>query len=115
MLDRALTRFGFNVLTAPNAAAGMAVFDAERIDVVVTDLLMPGLDGTDVLNHVRRSIKKNTPVIAMSGTPSLLGVHDFDVVLPKPFSIYELLHHAKNACPDAGVAGGAQKNAAAVG
>lgn len=115
MLNRALTRFGYEVLTAPNAAAGITAFDAERIDVVVTDLLMPGLDGTDVLNHVRRSIKRNTPVIAMSGTPSLLGVHDFDVVLPKPFSIYELLHYLKSACPETSTARGPQKNAAAVG
>lgn len=103
MLYRALTRFGYAVLTAFSGREGIEIFDQSAIDVVVTDLLMPGLDGVEVLRHVRQSRHKDIPVIAMSGTPNLLGNHDFDLVISKPFSIYELLDHVRYVCPpDAG-------------
>lgn len=100
MLYRALTRFGFKVITASDGAKGLEIFDTNPlIDVVVTDVLMPGIDGVDVVNHIRRSGRKATPVIAMSGTPSLLGNNEFSVVLPKPFSIYELRDQVERFCP----------------
>jgi two-component system response regulator PfeR len=99
MLYRALTRFGFNVLIALDGRKGIEVFDSSSVDVVLTDVLMPGIDGVEVVNHIRRSDRKTMPVIAMSGTPALLGDNDFDVVLPKPFSIYELRNQVERFCP----------------
>lgn len=99
MLYRALTRFGFKVLVALDGEKGIEVFDSSRVDVVVTDVLMPGIDGVAVVNHIRRSDRKTMPVIAMSGTPALLGDNSFDVVLPKPFSIYELRDQVEKFCP----------------
>jgi DNA-binding response OmpR family regulator len=99
MLCRALTRFGYRVVTALNGRDGIVRFDQSPFDVVVTDVLMPELDGVQVLKHVRQSSRKETPVIAMSGTPNLLGDHDFDLVIAKPFSIYELLAQVRFICP----------------
>jgi DNA-binding response OmpR family regulator len=100
MLHRALTRFGFEVLVAVGGEQGVALFDQFHIDVVLTDVMMPRFGGVEVVNHIRRSDKKKTPVIAMSGTPALLGTHDFDLILPKPFSIYELLAHLRRVFPE---------------
>lgn len=99
MLYRALTRFGFNVLIALDGREGIEMFDSSAVDVVLTDVLMPGIDGVEVVNHIRRSDRKTMPVIAMSGTPALLGDSGFDVVLPKPFSIYELRNQVERFCP----------------
>jgi DNA-binding response OmpR family regulator len=99
MLCRALTRFGFKVLIALDGRKGIEVFDSSHVDVVVTDVLMPGIDGVDVVNHIRHSDRNTMPVIAMSGTPALLGDVGFDVVLPKPFSIYELRDQVERFCP----------------
>ncbi|MFH0731210.1 MAG: response regulator [Pseudomonadota bacterium] len=101
MLFRALTRFGFDVLIALDGRKGIEMFDSSAVDVVLTDVLMPGIDGVEVVNHIRRSDRKEMPVIAMSGTPTLLGDNGFDVVLPKPFSIYELRDQVERFCPKA--------------
>lgn len=99
MLNRALTRFGFKVLIALDGREGIDLFDSSRVDVVVTDVLMPGIGGVAVVDHIRRSDRKAMPVIAMSGTPALLEESGFDVVLPKPFSIYELRDQVEKFCP----------------
>jgi DNA-binding response OmpR family regulator len=99
MLDRALSRFGYKVLVAATAKQGLSMFDEVSVDLVLTDYQMPGLTGLDVVKHVRHSKRSHTPVIAMSGTPAMMKPHAFDLVLAKPFSIYDLLAHVRSICP----------------
>ncbi len=91
MLTMALAKFGFNVEIAADGLEGIKKFDEGRFDLVVTDILMPDLNGNDVARHIRNSEKKYTPVIAISGTPWLVENGDFDAVLPKPTSIQTLV------------------------
>ena len=95
MLRRALVIFGFRVEVASAGEEGIEKFDNNDFDIVITDILMPGIDGVGVLNYIRKSNRADTPVIGISGTPWLLQKEKFDMVLDKPFSIKTLVHSVK--------------------
>jgi DNA-binding response OmpR family regulator len=90
MLKRALILFGFRVEIASTGEEGIEKFEKTNFDIVITDVLMPGVDGVGVLKYIRDSNRGDTPVIGISGTPWLLQNEDFDLVLDKPFSIKTL-------------------------
>ncbi len=96
MISMALTKCGFNVETTTDSSEGIKKFDKSHFDLVITDILMPGLDGNGVVQHIRNSRKQFTPVIGISGTPWLLEDSDFDAVLSKPFSIKTMFDTVKN-------------------
>ena len=91
VLREALTRSGHRVEIAEDGYEGIQKFDGGGFDIVITDMRMPGLDGEGVVKHIRRSPKKAIPVIGISGTPWLLKENSFDIVLPKPFPLQELI------------------------
>ena len=91
IIHQTLTRFGHNVETAEDGKEGIQKFDDGNFDVVITDLLMPGIDGNGVVQHIRKSQRQSIPVIAISGTPWQLESEEFDMVLPKPFPLKELV------------------------
>lgn len=105
LIEAALTRFGHQVETAEDGKEGIRKFDRGSFDMVITDYVMPEVDGEGVLDHIRRSSRHRTPVIGMSGTPWLLQGADFDLVLAKPFPLNKLvesvksLSHANNFLP----------------
>lgn len=84
---------GFRVLTAFNGIAAMDTVSSETPDLVVLDVIMPGLDGFDVLRRIRAS--SSVPVILLTARGSDadkvrgldLGADDY---LTKPFSPDEL-------------------------
>ncbi|HYF51142.1 MAG TPA: sigma-54 dependent transcriptional regulator [Planctomycetota bacterium] len=93
-LETALDKNGYKVLTAANAREALNILDRTNIDVVVTDLRMPDLDGLQFFQFVRQRAP-NVPVIMISGQASVEaavsamrdGVVDF---LTKPFSLSEI-------------------------
>jgi len=50
-LAEALSERGYDVRTAADGAAGLALMDAEHVDLVITDLMLPGVDGMQVLER----------------------------------------------------------------
>ncbi|MFQ5704172.1 MAG: ATP-binding protein [Gemmatimonadales bacterium] len=54
--SRALTKYGYTVLTAANGAEGLSLFRSHRgeIDMVLSDLIMPKLGGRDLFEAIRR-------------------------------------------------------------
>ena len=99
VIRQALTQNGHHVETAADGNEGIRKFDDGRFDIVITDIRMPGIDGNGVAAHIRKSSKKPIPVIAISGTPWMLEQHAFDVVLPKPFPLQDLVESIKNILP----------------
>lgn len=97
VVRRALESDGYGVVEAADGKEGLAVLDAEPVDVVLTDILMPGMDGIELLPEIRR-VAPRVPVIAMSGggafpAGTVLGpatALGATGVLMKPFSIDEL-------------------------
>jgi len=95
LIKQALQRLDYTVETASDGTAGIAKFDTGGYDLVITDICMPGTDGHVIVNHIRNSPHKRTPVIGMSGTPWKLNNHGFDEVLAKPFQIDRLMQTAQ--------------------
>ncbi|WP_277961973.1 response regulator transcription factor [Pseudomonas sp. RIT-To-2] len=88
-----LGRSGFQVTWCQNGQDGLALARGEGFDVVLMDILLPGMNGLDVLQHLREH--SATPVILMSALGAEAdrisgfrrGADDY---LPKPFSVDEL-------------------------
>lgn len=96
-----LEREGYEVVTAPDAATALDRLAASEIDLVISDVQMPGLSGIDLLSE----IKKRTPetavllVTAFSTAEQAveamkLGAYTY---LAKPFKVDELTIQIRNA------------------
>ena len=99
LMHQALTKYGYNVETADDGQEGIRKFDDGCFDIVITDIRMPVIDGNGVVAHIRKSEKQSIPVIAISGTPWLLGADTFDMVLPKPFPLKRLIDSIRSLAP----------------
>ena len=93
-----LKRAGHNVTAAERGNEGIELLRKQRFDLVITDMLMPDVDGADVLSHI--SGMPNRPrVIAISGggaglsadTALRLAKIKADAFLEKPFDSEVLL------------------------
>ncbi len=92
--ERALTRNGYTVLTATNGEEALEVLNArDDIDVLVSDVVMPVMDGPTMVRQARAA-NPNLPVLFMSGyaEEQLRKTIDLDrmAFLPKPFSVQQL-------------------------
>lgn len=94
-LARALELEGYAVELAENGEVAMAAFDAGEPDVIVSDWMMPYLDGI-TLCHRLRARGSHVPILMLTARTDLgdrvaaldAGADDF---LPKPFALEELL------------------------
>jgi CheY-like chemotaxis protein len=91
-LVRMLERSGFEVVAAKNGREGLARFHNEPPDLIVTDVIMPDLDGVETIMAVRQE-SPGIPIIAVSGGGKAHAMQFLDaaqklgadLVLPKPF------------------------------
>jgi DNA-binding NtrC family response regulator len=117
-LRRALVRDGYEVLTAENGKRALAIAQDHAIDLVLTDLIMPGLDGLDFLEGLR-VVQPETPAILISAFANVdtavkavrRGVQD---VLEKPIRLRDVRRAVKRAIA-ARPAAGARRRAPANG
>jgi signal transduction histidine kinase/CheY-like chemotaxis protein len=70
LLKAALETRGFRVRTATNGQEAVACFDTSPSDVVLTDLKMPVLDGSEAIRRIRARATRHVPVIAITANPS---------------------------------------------
>lgn len=61
-----LSRAGFTVFTAGDGQAAMQVFERERPDMVVTDLLMPFANGLELISYIRNTKESKIPIVVVS-------------------------------------------------
>jgi two-component system response regulator AdeR len=64
---------GFTVFTAPDGRVAINKFKDKKPDIVLLDILMPNVDGYQVLAEVRKDLKKYVPVIMLTN----LDANDF--------------------------------------
>lgn len=96
VLERNLCAEGHEVVSAANVAAAMAILSQGPVDLVITDLRMPGADGMELVRHIRDH-HRGTGVIMVTGFATVGGAvcamrEGVDDYLPKPFSDEELRH-----------------------
>ena len=97
---RVLTSAGYRVLQAPQgeaAASAAAALDG-ALNVLITDLCLPGLHGIEVARNLRKS-NPNLQVLYMSGDPSQTERDPQTPFLPKPFTPEQLLRAVEKLIP----------------
>ncbi len=72
MLARVLDALGYQVFEAENGAAALKLLETESIDIVLTDIEMPRMDGIELITHVRKEPKwRNLPIVVLSTLGSI--------------------------------------------
>ena len=103
----ALTQLGYTVLTAPDGAQGLQICQANRIDLVLTDLNMPRLDGISLIKQLRGLPAYRFTPIVMLTTESQ---NDMKMAgkqagatgwIVKPFDPPKLMQIVQKLCPAA--------------
>ena len=96
-----LKREGYDVLTASRGDQGLSLIQAKNPDLVILDIMLPGIDGLTICQQLRAAAKtKALPIIILSAKEEEsdvviglgLGADDY---MPKPFSPRELLARVK--------------------
>ncbi len=100
-----LLRASFRVLSAGDGVTALAMARHERPDLVVLDLLLPGMDGLDVCRALRR--ESDVPIIMLTArveeTDRLIGLElGADDYITKPFSPRELVARVRTVLRRAG-------------
>ena len=94
LLSINLASLGYEVICAVDGPSALAIFEDHQPDLVLLDVMMPGLDGFEVLRRIRT--KSNCAVILLTAKDQVedkikafdLGADDY---LVKPFAFEELL------------------------
>jgi CheY-like chemotaxis protein len=99
-LENRLNELAYEVFTETTARKGIALYDSIQPDLVIVDLNMPGVSGLEVVKHIREKLKKETPIMILSGntddemitTAFDLGINDY---MKKPLSLAEVCARVK--------------------
>ena len=91
-----MTGADYEVTTVRDGAAALDALRRQEFELLITDLVMPGMDGIDLLKRAR-ALYPNLRVIILTGTPGLIpqpleGLN-IDAVLAKPLYQSDLLSH----------------------
>ncbi len=95
VLDAVLRREGFEIVTAASGEEALSVLDGEEVDLVVLDVMLPGISGIDTLRAIRIS-NPTLPVIVITAFSSIDGAIEAMKLgafhyIPKPFKNEEVV------------------------
>jgi len=91
MLRAMLEDAGYDVVCASSGLAAAALLDKEEVDLLILDVLMPGMSGDAVADLLRRS-RPDLPVLLMTGDSGHQFLPGMEYpVLHKPFSEQQLV------------------------
>lgn len=97
LIEQTLVREGFSCLIANNGLSALEIFKQQQPDVVILDLMLPGLDGLEVCTRIRQQPYDKDPYILMltargEEIDRVIGLSTgADDYLVKPFSPRELV------------------------
>ncbi|BAP41639.1 response regulator with CheY-like receiver [Pseudomonas sp. StFLB209] len=99
ILSFALEDEGFLTVTAGTAQKALTILDRERPGLIITDYMMPGMNGMEFAAAVRENPQFSTiPIVLMSGAQAHLGSARpelFTKVFEKPFEIEAMVESVK--------------------
>jgi len=98
MAETILSDFGYKILTANSGSKALHILSQPdtKVDLVVTDLVMPGLDGRELIERIRQQ-RLDVPILCMSGYVLPEDKQTDAGYLQKPFTSTELLLKVKSA------------------
>ncbi|HGI5249891.1 TPA: response regulator YycF [Streptococcus pyogenes] len=93
-----LTKEGYDIVTAFDGREAVTIFEEEKPDLIILDLMLPELDGLEVAKEIRKT--SHVPIIMLSAKDSefdkVIGLEiGADDYVTKPFSNRELLARVK--------------------
>ncbi len=93
-----LTKEGYDIVTAFDGREAVTIFEEEKPDLIILDLMLPELDGLEVVKEIRKT--SHVPIIMLSAKDSefdkVIGLEiGADDYVTKPFSNRELLARVK--------------------
>jgi len=95
MIKMVLEYHGFMAIEADNEEKANQVLSSQQVDLIIMDMLLSGVDGTDVCRRIKSDKEKRSiPVLMFSAHPTAketclsAGADDF---IPKPFEMNELI------------------------
>ena len=97
-LPKILAKFGFESVAVSSGFEALAYLRENSVDLVISDISMPGMTGLDLLDSIKAEYD-DLPVVLMSGdihhqnSPRLQNAEAF---LAKPFFIDDMLQKIKN-------------------
>jgi two-component system response regulator VicR len=99
ILSYALEDEGYLTVKAGSGQKALDILDRERPELIITDYMMPGMNGIELAEAVRqRPGMEATPMMLMSGAQAHLGIARPDLfftVFEKPFDIHEVVAAVK--------------------
>lgn len=110
-----LERQGYQVVTAYDGKEGLEKIKAEKPNLVVLDVMMPYMDGFEVLKSLRREPEfESLPVIMLTAKAQDKDVFEgyhygADMYLTKPFNPIELVTFVKRIAAGGGDSGGPKR------
>ena len=95
VLDAVLRREGFDVISASSGEEALSILDAEEVDLVILDVMLPGISGIDTLRSIRISTPQ-LPVVVITAFSSIDGAieamkYGAFHYIPKPFKNEEVV------------------------
>ncbi len=92
-----LTQEGYQTVACSNGLKALQQIDAQRPALAIIDLSMPLMDGSELIQHIRRQPGPPLPVILMTAfiNSTALDALQVDAYLAKPFDLEELLAHVQ--------------------
>ena len=94
-IDIYLTGEGFHVIKAYDGAEALKLLDSNQVDLMILDVMMPGLDGIRTTLKVRET--SSIPIIILEDTDKILGLNiGADDYITKPFNPLELMARVKS-------------------
>jgi len=99
IISDTLEEVGFSILAAFDGVEGLKLFLKNRPDIVIADVMMPKMDGFEMVSKIRKA-DKNTPVLFLTARSSIgdlvsgfeIGANDY---IRKPFKMQELIVRVK--------------------
>lgn len=97
LLEAILTPCGYEVVMAANGLEALEKIERERVDIILLDLMMPGMDGFEVCHRIKSDERtRNIPVVMITGYAARenrikgieAGAEDF---ISKPFDVSEVV------------------------
>jgi DNA-binding response OmpR family regulator len=106
MISVNLSLEGYKIITASDGLSALTLFEEYTPDLIILDIMMPGIDGFEVIDRIRK-LGSNVPIIILSGRDDINSLRDAlekgaDDYINKPFNIHLLLARVRSKIRRAG-------------